>query len=62
MLQHLQPVHKSQKDGEGLNLEQFLGHLIEEIKPGGKEVVFAQVSKHWETVTDTKATQGNVWC
>lgn len=41
--------------------DKFLAHLIEEIKPGGKEIVFAKVSKHWETVMDTKATQGNVW-
>lgn len=42
--------------------DKFLAHLIEGIKPGGREAVFAKVSKHWETVMDTKATQGNVWC
>lgn len=43
-------------------IDKFLAHLIEEIKPGGMEVVFAKVSKHRQTVMDTKATQGNVWC
>lgn len=42
--------------------DKFLAHLIEEIKLGAREVVFANVSKHWETVIDTKAMQGNVWC
>lgn len=42
--------------------DKFLAHLMEEIKPGGTEVVFAKVSEHWESVMDTEAMQGNVWC
>lgn len=40
----------------------MLVHLSEGDKSGGREIIFTKVPKHWETVTDTKATQGSFCC
>lgn len=40
----------------------MLAHLSEGHKSDGREGFFAKVSKHWETVINTRATRGSFRC
>jgi len=40
----------------------MLAHLSEGDKSDGREVIFAKVPKHWETVIETEVTEGNFHC